>query len=185
MVPGVQATEHETEALGARKLAQAVGDHERRVETELPKWLQPFTEGWTRGSSCSTDVSPADVAIPPPAIHPSAHPPAKLTSNNSGGKHNLFTYFPKDPILRSMQTHERTACRRNPDHRADRIKIAERFGDMLTADNKVLNEEQESRLYHRYAVVVQELATQWIQRYMQNQIRSGNAEKSQKILTSR
>ena len=34
-----------------------------------------------------------------------------------------------------------------------------------TADHKVLNEGGESRNDHRYAVVVQDLATQWIQSY--------------------
>ena len=41
----------------------------------------------------------------------------------------------------------------------------EKFGDLITADHKVLNEESESRNNHRYAVVVQDLATQWIQSY--------------------
>ena len=40
---------------------------------------------------------------------------------------------------------------------------AEKFGDLMTADHKVLNEDRESRNNHRYAVVVQDLATQWIQ----------------------
>ena len=39
---------------------------------------------------------------------------------------------------------------------------AEHFGDLITADHKVLNEEGGSRNNHRYAVVVQDLATQWI-----------------------
>ena len=42
---------------------------------------------------------------------------------------------------------------------------AEKFGDLITADHKILNEGCESRDNHRYAVVVQELATQWIQSY--------------------
>ena len=42
---------------------------------------------------------------------------------------------------------------------------AEHFGDLITADHKVLSEESESRNNHRYAVVVQDLATQWIQSY--------------------
>ena len=42
---------------------------------------------------------------------------------------------------------------------------AEQFGDLITADHKVLSEESESRNNHRYAVVVQDLATQWIQSY--------------------
>ena len=67
------------------------------METELPDWHQPFTEGLTRGPSSSTDVCTADVAVPPSAIPPSAHPPAKPTSNKSGGKHNFYTHFPRDP----------------------------------------------------------------------------------------
>ena len=39
------------------------------------------------------------------------------------------------------------------------------FGDLITADHKVLSEGCESRNNHRCAVVVQELATQWIQSY--------------------
>ena len=35
---------------------------------------------------------------------------------------------------------------------------------MITADHKARNEEQESRLHYRVAVVVQELATHWVQR---------------------
>ena len=38
-----------------------------------------------------------------------------------------------------------------------------KFGDLITADHNVLNEESESRNSHRYAVVVQDLVTQWIQ----------------------
>ena len=42
----------------------------------------------------------------------------------------------------------------------------EHFGDLITADHKFLSEESESRNNHRYAVVVvQDLATQWIQSY--------------------
>ena len=36
---------------------------------------------------------------------------------------------------------------------------------MTVADHKVLNDEQESRLHHRFAVVVQDLATRWSQSY--------------------
>ena len=45
----MQTTDHQT------------GDHDLPVDTELPEWHQQFTEGITRGSSNSTDVSPADV----------------------------------------------------------------------------------------------------------------------------
>ena len=41
----------------------------------------------------------------------------------------------------------------------------ENDGDSVTADHKVLSERCESRNNHRYAVMVQDLATQWIQSY--------------------
>ena len=42
---------------------------------------------------------------------------------------------------------------------------AENVVDLITADHKVLSEGCESRNNHRYVVVVQDLATQWIQLY--------------------
>ena len=42
---------------------------------------------------------------------------------------------------------------------------AEYFGDLITADHKILSEGSESRNTHRYAVVVQDLATQWFRSY--------------------
>ena len=54
----------------------------------------------------------------------------------------------------------RAPCRR----RTGRALLrAEKFGDLITADHKVFNEECESRDNHRYAVVVRDLATQRIQ----------------------
>ena len=40
---------------------------------------------------------------------------------------------------------------------------AENFGVLIKADHKVLSDNCESRNNHRYAVVVRDLATQWIQ----------------------
>ena len=45
------------------------------------------------------------------------------------------------------------------------VPRAENFGDLITADHKVLSASFESRNNHRHAVVVQDLATQWIQAY--------------------
>ena len=45
------------------------------------------------------------------------------------------------------------------------VPRAVNFGDLITADHKVLSDNCESRNNHRYAVVVQDLATQWIQSY--------------------
>ena len=51
------------------------------------------------------------------------------------------------------------------DAMAKPVPRAEKFGDMITADHEVLSDTCESRNNHRYAVVVQDLATQWIQAY--------------------
>ena len=40
-----------------------------------------------------------------------------------------------------------------------------KFGNLITADHKVLSDNCESRNNRRYAVVVQDLVTQWIQAY--------------------
>ena len=80
------------------------------------------------------------------------------------GKHNVFTHFPKDPnceiCLKTKIT--RASCRRRANAVMPR---AENFGDLITADHKVLSDDNKSRNNHRYAVVVQDLATQWLQSY--------------------
>ena len=58
------------------------------------------------------------------------------------------------------------------------VCFPEEFGDLITADHTVLNEGCESRNNHRYAVVVQDLATQWIQSYPCKTKTSQETEKS-------
>ena len=80
------------------------------------------------------------------------------------GKHSVHTHFPKDPncdiCLKTKIT--RASCRRR---NGEAVPRAANFGDLITADHKVLSDNCESRNNHRYAVVVQDLATQWIQAY--------------------
>ena len=45
------------------------------------------------------------------------------------------------------------------------VPRTENVGDLITAVHKVLSEGCESKDKHQYAVVVQDLATQWIQYY--------------------
>ena len=80
------------------------------------------------------------------------------------GKHSVYTHFPKD---RNCEICKRTKITRAPCRRrnGEAVPRAEKFGDMITADHKVLSDNCESRNNHRYAVVVQDLATQWIQAY--------------------
>ena len=70
----------------------------------------------------------------------------------------------KTEIARSVRGPKitRAPCRRR---NGGAVPRAENFGGLITADHKVLSENCESRNNHRYAVVVQDLATQWIQSY--------------------
>ena len=80
------------------------------------------------------------------------------------GMHSVFTHFPKDPncdiCLKTKIT--RASCIRRA---GTVVPRAEHFGDLISADHKILSEESESRNNHRYSVVVQDLATQWVQSY--------------------
>ena len=80
------------------------------------------------------------------------------------GNRSIDTDFPKD---RNSEICQRTKiikalCRRRIGGVVPRAEI---FGDLITADHKFLSEGYESRNNHRYAVVVQDLATQWIQSF--------------------
>ena len=74
----------------------------------------------------------------------------------------FFIHFLKDRncdvCLRTKIT--KASCTRRTGEASPR---AEKFGDMITADHKVLNKKRESGDNHQYAVVVQDLATQRIQ----------------------
>ena len=80
------------------------------------------------------------------------------------GTHSVFTHFPKDPNCEICLKTKifRASCRRRANAVMPR---AENVGDLIAADHKVLCEESESRNNHRYALVVQDLATQWLQSY--------------------
>ena len=73
------------------------------------------------------------------------------------GKHSVYTHFPKD---RNCEICQRTKITRAPCRRriGGAVRRAEHFGDLITANHKVLSEGCESRNSHRYAVVVQDLA---------------------------
>ena len=77
------------------------------------------------------------------------------------GKHSVKNHFPKD---RNCEICKRTKITRAPCRRrnGEAVPRAANFGDLITADHKVLSDNCESRNNHRYAVV-QDPATQWIQ----------------------
>ena len=69
------------------------------------------------------------------------------------GKHNVHTHFPKD---RNCEICKRTKITRAPCKRrkGEAVPRADNFGDLITADHKVLSDNCESRNNHRYAVVM-------------------------------
>ena len=74
-------------------------------------------------------------------------------------KHTVFVHFPKD---RNCEVCKRTKitwvlCRKRI---GDAALRAENFGDLKAAYHKVFSEGCESQNNHRYAVVVQDVATQ-------------------------
>ena len=96
------------------------------------------------------------------AIELPMEPRAKVESGS--GKHSVYTHFPKGPncdiCLKTKIT--RASCRRRT---GTVVPRAEHVGDLTAAKHKILSEESESQNNHRYAVVIQDLATQWKQSY--------------------
>ena len=95
----------------------------------------------------------------------SSHEPSLVPTRNADlGKHNVKTDLPKD---RNCEICQRTKITRAPCRRRNggAVPRAENVGGLITADHKVLSENCESRNNHGHAVVVQDLATQWIQSY--------------------
>ena len=123
--------------------------------SDIPEWLQEFRENLV------------DERVPEPRdSHASSSHELSLEPVRSVdlGKHSVYTHFPKD---RNCEICQRTKITRAPcrGRNGGAVPRAENFGDLITPDHKVLSEGCESRNNHRYAVVVQDLATQWIQSY--------------------
>ena len=126
-------------------------------DSEIPEWLQEFRENLV------DDEIPLQGGSHASSSHEVSLEP---TTKRRGdlGKHNVHTHFPKD---RNCEICKRTKITRAPCRRrnGEAVPRAANFGDLITADHKVLSDNCESRNNHRYAVVVQDLATQWIQAY--------------------
>ena len=136
-------------------------DHELErgdpLYSEIPEWLQEFKENLVGDRVPERRDSHASSSHEP-SLEPT---PARSVDL---GKHSVYTHFPKD---RNCEICQRTKITRAPCRRriGGAVPRAENFGDLITADHKVLSEGCESRNNHRYAIVVQDLATQWIQSY--------------------
>ena len=123
----------------------------------MPEWLQEFRENLVDDRVPERRDSHASSSREP-SLEPT---PARSVDL---GKHTVYTHFPTD---RNCEICQRTKITRAPCRRRNcgAVPRAEYLGDLITADHKVLSEGCESRNNHRYAVVVQDSATQWIQSY--------------------
>ena len=119
------------------------------------EWLQNFTE------SLEIPETPMSTQISQEGSDSECS--TRVVENSELRKHSICTLFPKD---RSCDKSLRTKFTRSPFRRhvgEGSTPLAEKFGGLITADHKILDEEGESRNNHRYAVVVQDLLTQWFQ----------------------
>ena len=125
--------------------------------SEIPEWLQEFRENLV------DDEIPLQGGSHVSSSHETSLEPI-ATRREELGKHNVHTHFPKD---QNCEICKRTKITRAPYRRrkGEAVPRADNFGDLIAADHKVLSDNCESRNNHRYAVVVQDLATQWIQAY--------------------
>ena len=98
---------------------------------DLPEWFEGFEENLE------------DTEMPAPAhiSHDSdSERPAKVASR----KHSIYTHLPED---RNCEVCLRTKMTRAPTRRrtGEAVRPADKFGDLITADHKVLNDGGESR----------------------------------------
>ena len=110
----------------------------------------------------------------------SSVPQRKMASDE---QQSIKTHFSKDRICEiCRRTKITTAPRRR---RIGGVLLrAEYFGDLITAEHKVLFEGCVSRNNHRFVVVVQDLTTQRIQSYQCKTITSQETERSLKSFWS-
>ena len=127
------------------------------LESEIPEWLQEFRENLV------DDEIPLQGGSHASSSHEVSLEPTTKRREDLG-KHSVYTHVPKD---RNCEICKMTKITRGPCRRrnGEAVPRAAKFGDLITADHKVLSDNCESRNNHRYAVVVQDLATQWIQAY--------------------
>ena len=114
--------------------------------SNIPEWLQEFRENLVDHRVPEHRDSLAS------SCHESSLEP---TRSVDWGKHSVYTHFPKN---RNCEICQRTKITTAPCRRRIRRVVlrAENYGDLITANHKVLSEGCESRNNHRCAVVVQD-----------------------------
>ena len=140
----------ETKNTKNRDIIAVLGDLLR----DLPAWSEDFTEN-QEDEGVSASTTPEST---------SRESDSERRTKVVSRKHSIFTHFPED---RDCEVCKRAKFTRAPRKKRTGTAVlrAEKFGDLMTADHKCLSEGCPSRNNNRYAVVVQDLATQWIQSY--------------------
>ena len=106
-------------------------------DSEIPEWLQEFRENLV------ADEFPLQGGSHARSSHEASLEPTTKRREDLG-KHNLHTHLPKD---RNCEICKRTKITRAPCRRrnGEAVPRVEKFGDLITADHKVLSESCESR----------------------------------------
>ena len=76
-------------------------------------------------------------------------------------EHNVFTHFPYDPtceVCRSCRTHK-AYCSQKCEPAPDALPEPKEFGDAITADHKILNDDTASSEGDKAACIIQDRAT--------------------------
>ena len=114
----------------------------------MPEWLQNVKENLV------------DTNVQPHQHSPSSSHDLHEQQWYRAGKHSIYTHFPKDRnddiCLRTKIP--KASCRRRA---GTVVPRPETIGDITIADHKIVSEGCKSRNSHRYAVLLQDLATQW------------------------
>ena len=124
-------TDHDKQATGNCEPANEMNKED--PTQGILVWLQPFT------------VNLEDLEA-----HVLAHSSERAISDSEGEASKVET---------QKRKHSVHVCFRKNQKRS--ILRSEKYGDLITPEHKILSEGCESRNNHRYAVVVQVLATQW------------------------
>ena len=105
--------------------------------SDIPEWLQEFRENLV------DDEIPLQGGSHASSSHEASLEPT-FKRRDDLGKHSIYTHFPKD---RNCEICHRTKITRAPCRRRNggAVPRAEIFGDLITADRKVLSENCESR----------------------------------------
>ena len=131
---------------------------ERRnlLDSEIPEWLQEFKENLV------DDEVPLQGGSHASSSHEVSSEPT-TDRREDLVKHSVYTHFPED---RNCEICKRTKITRAPCRRrnGEAVPRAANFGDLTTADHKVLSDNCET-IIDMQSWCRQDLATQWIQAY--------------------